>query len=417
MSDWGVRWWVLVLAVAAFGCPRETARTTAAPAARVQRDPWTLWASGETRLRGANLYQRRVYPELDHDALGPGPIGPPYERADLVALRELGANWVMVSCPGPFAERAPFAVDHPIVAALDALLARVREAGLHAVLAFRTGPGRSEFSFFASSAGTWFDASYVDESLWTDRAAQDAWVEMTRWASRRWGARLVAIEPLVEPNANARVARARAPEAFAAAHGGSLADWNQLAPRLVAAVRAADPHLPVIVSPMGHGSPEWLEGLRPIDAPRVIYAVHDYAPWHYTHQAEDAPIAYPDEVDVDGDGRPDLFTPEWVRARVAGVVAWRDRHAPGAPLAVTEFGVRRWAPDAAAFLADQIAAFESAGMSHALWMWHPDGSALSRQDAFDILRSGDPRDHEDLPTSALLATIRHAWSRNRDRSR
>jgi len=41
-------------------------------------DKWALW-TGPTQLRGANIYQRRVYPELDGpDFYGPGPVGPPY---------------------------------------------------------------------------------------------------------------------------------------------------------------------------------------------------------------------------------------------------------------------------------------------------------------------------------------------------
>ena len=41
-------------------------------------DEWALW-TGTTQLRGANVFQRRVYPDLDGpDFFGPGPVGPPY---------------------------------------------------------------------------------------------------------------------------------------------------------------------------------------------------------------------------------------------------------------------------------------------------------------------------------------------------
>ena len=40
-------------------------------------DKWALWTNG-TQLRGANIYQRRVYPELDGpEFMGSGPVGPP----------------------------------------------------------------------------------------------------------------------------------------------------------------------------------------------------------------------------------------------------------------------------------------------------------------------------------------------------
>ena len=45
-------------------------------------DKWALWADGP-HLRGANIYQRRVYLELDGpEFMGPGPVGPPYIQED-----------------------------------------------------------------------------------------------------------------------------------------------------------------------------------------------------------------------------------------------------------------------------------------------------------------------------------------------
>jgi hypothetical protein len=55
--------------------PSSLAGTEAA-----QTDKWALWVGG-TQLRGANIYQHRVYPELDGpDFLGPGPGGQKHER-------------------------------------------------------------------------------------------------------------------------------------------------------------------------------------------------------------------------------------------------------------------------------------------------------------------------------------------------
>jgi len=49
-------------------------------------DKWSLW-TGETQLRGANIYQRRVYPELDGPSfLGSAALGPLYTQKDSVGL-------------------------------------------------------------------------------------------------------------------------------------------------------------------------------------------------------------------------------------------------------------------------------------------------------------------------------------------
>ena len=55
-------------------------------------------------------------------------------------------------------------------------LAMIEEAGMFAVISARTGPGRSDFTFYWDGAGDWFDESYLNDSVWQDQAAQAAWV-------------------------------------------------------------------------------------------------------------------------------------------------------------------------------------------------------------------------------------------------
>jgi hypothetical protein len=148
-------------------------------------DKWSLWSAGTTKLRGANIYQRRVYPEIDGTQfLGPGPFGPPYTQADFDRLAALGANYVNISHPGLYTETpAPtYELDPAAVANLDGLLDKIRAAGMYAVISFRTGPGRSEFTFFASAVGTFFDASYLNDTVWAPTAggaaARAAWAAM-----------------------------------------------------------------------------------------------------------------------------------------------------------------------------------------------------------------------------------------------
>ena len=173
-------------------------------AAIVGVDKWTLW-TGDTHLRGANVYQRRVYPELDGaDFMGPGPVGPPFVQQDFDNLATQGANYVNLSHPGLFTETAPFTLDMAIQNNLDDLLAKAAQADLFAVISFRTGPGRSEFTFFWDEVGDWFGPDYLNDSLWQDQAAQDAWVEMWRYTAQRYRNNpiVAGYDLMVEPNSN-----------------------------------------------------------------------------------------------------------------------------------------------------------------------------------------------------------------------
>jgi len=89
---------------------------------------WVLWTSG-TQLRGANIYQRRVYPELDgSEFLGSGSLGPPYTQEDLDRLAAWGANYVNISHPGLFTEEPPYVLDPDVQVNLDRLLRMVAHA-------------------------------------------------------------------------------------------------------------------------------------------------------------------------------------------------------------------------------------------------------------------------------------------------
>jgi len=386
------------------------------PPPRRARDPWSLWTHG-TQLRGANIYQRRVYQELDHGWMGPGPVGPVYSEQDIRELARLGANYVHVSHPGLFREKPPYDVDPAVVRNLDRLLDLIAREHMFAVIAFRTGPGRSEFTFLYDSAGTWFGASYLDDHVWDGPAPQRAWAKMWRYAAARYRGHpaVVGYELMVEPNAQKVRARARTAADFYPRYAGTSWDWNVLARGLTDAVRSVDPDMPILVSPMGYGSIDWLEHLVPTGDRRTVYAVHNYGPFAYTHQSPEDRLLYPDEIDLDGDGRLDSFDKTWLDARLAKVADFQAQH-PG-PAAITEFGLRRWAPGGADYIDDQMELFERHGFNHALWLWHASGRIVTESEEFNFLHSPTATQPGAVTYSDLIDSIVRHWQRNTVRPR
>ena len=120
---------------------------------------WDLWSSGETLLRGANIWQALVIPDLDGPTFkGSGYIGPPFTQEDFDNLAALGANYVTISGPGLYTEEPPFVVDTQAVENLDNLLEMISNGDMFATISFRTGPGRSECSFWCDED----DPDYTD---------------------------------------------------------------------------------------------------------------------------------------------------------------------------------------------------------------------------------------------------------------
>jgi hypothetical protein len=95
--------------------PDQTIQSTASPHPKLNPPPtldkWDLWTNG-TQLRGANIWQRIVIPELDGpEFLGSEYIGPPYSQEDFNRLAALGANYVNISGPGLYTEEPPYQLD------------------------------------------------------------------------------------------------------------------------------------------------------------------------------------------------------------------------------------------------------------------------------------------------------------------
>jgi hypothetical protein len=385
-------------------------------------DKWTLW-TGSTRLRGANIYQRRVYPELDGpEFMGPGPVGPPYTQQDFDWLASMGANYVNISHPGLFTETPPFVLDQDIQSNLDSLLSMVAGADMFAVISFRTGPGRSEFTFFWGEVGDWFDESYLNDSMWQDQAAQDAWAAMWGYTAERYRDHPVVAgyDLMVEPNSNEVGSHPLDdpldiwdPEEFYAQYGGTLYDWNQLYPRISAAIRTVDADTPILIGGMGYSAVEWLPYVAPTGDPRTVYVAHQYAPHLYTHQWWDSQqCTYPGYCDLDWDGDyDDWLDRAWLEDLLATVDDFAATH--GVPVAVNEFGVIRWVPGAAEFMDDEMNLFEARGINHALWVWDPAWEPWDEVvDAFNFRHGPDPQNHQDVESSDLIDVILDYWGRN-----
>jgi len=377
-------------------------------------DKWDLWING-TQLRGANIWQRIVIPELDgQEFLGSEYIGPPYSQEDFNRLAALGANYVNISGPGLYTEEPPYQLDLRVQEHLDQLLEMIQKADMFAVITFRTGPGRSDFTFYRDGAGDWFDPDLLREWVWEDQEAQDAWVNMWQYTAARYRDHpiIVGYDLMCEPNA-AGIREIWEPEEFYMDYEGATLDWNQLHPRIRQAIREVDSETPILVGGMGWSSIRWLPYLEPTDDPRTVYIAHQYEPQEgYTHQEKPYPKhSYPDEFDLDWDGIPDSFNQEWLDSYFLTIDVFQERW--GVPVAVNEYGIVRWVPGGAAFLDDQLALFEARGLNHAIWMWDPAWEPWTEEVNSMNFRFGpDPQNQIDQVPNPLLEILQKYWDRN-----
>ncbi len=375
-------------------------------------DKFSLWTSG-TQLRGANIYQRRVYPELDGvEFIGSGAVGPPYIQADFDALADAGANYVNISAPGLFTIKPPYILDEAVQENLDTLLEMAKKADLFVVISARTGPGRSEFSILRDGVGEWFDEQYLVESIWEDEAAQEAWAEMWRHTAERYRDNPVVVgyDLMVEPNAN-EIVEIWEPDIFYERYGGTSYDWNFWFPTIVGTIRTVDRKTPILVGGMGYSSLGWLPSTRIVDDERMVYTFHQYEPFVYTHQDQGEVVnSYPGYFDANWDYEPEEVNREWLDDYFSIMDDFSAEY--GMPIAANECGVIRWESGAANFMRDQLGLFEQRGINYALWMWYPAWEPLAEGDHDFNFRLGKKPDNRQDTQNNLLDIYEEFWGRN-----
>jgi hypothetical protein len=269
-------------------------------------------------------------------------------------LRELGARVVNIQFQYAWSIFPPYEPAEDQYALVTGALDNAEAAGLYVILGIRNGPGRNALMDSV-------DEGDVVTALYTDLVARQAYIDMTKDVVGRFKHReeIIAWEPLVEPAPDYYLFNR---EASPYPKGSSL--WSQVAAELIQAVRSEDEDRPILVSPVNWGGIEGFRGLTPFPDDNIIYSLHTYDPWEYTHQFQpQGPYtAYPGRYEgqyVDGG-----VLDSWL----APVEEFQRMHR--VPIIVGEFGGIRWLPGMQRYIGDQIANFEKRGWSWMLYAWY-----------------------------------------------
>jgi hypothetical protein len=120
---------------------------------------------------------------------------------------------------------------------------------------------------------------------------------------------------------------------------------------------------------------------------------------------------YPSEMDLDWDDEPEDFDRAWLEDLFGTVEEYQAEH--DVPVVVNEFGVVRYQPGAAEYLADELELFEERGWSWAYWVWAGGWEPVSKIDHMDLMKGPDPENHEPLPDNELMLVVREHWAEER----
>ena len=320
-------------------------------------DAFALWQQGA--LRGANVMREQCTVE------------------DLRVLRSWGANLAEIPVSNIYAPSAPYDFKPDNLAALDAAVKAAEQTGLYVALTCREGPGRPDFE--------------RSHEIWRDAAAQEAYARMWGAVASHYRGRacMVGYDLMCEPHPDEEVNQ-------------PLGDWNALARKITAAIRAADEHTPILVNSTGWAYPQTFKVLRPTGDARTVYTVHFYDPHYYTHQKPADKVSYPGFRLPGHEG--EAWDKAAVEARLGPVRAFQQTHQ--APIFVGEFGCARYAPGVEEWLRDQMDFYEQNHWSWAYW-------AFREWDVMNLERTADPSDKVNHPATPLLRLFRTYFAKDK----
>jgi hypothetical protein len=151
-------------------------------------------------------------------------------------------------------------------------------------------------------------------------------------------------------------------------------NWPEWAQKLVDAVRAVSA-VPIVVQVGPGGYCGGFATFQKLKGDNLVYSLHSYQPLAYTHQGvlqlRGTDLAHPyDQVGKKwpgefGDGKAGLWDKARLRESFAPVIRFAQENK--VRIYVGEFGVARWAPNADAYLRDNIELFEEQGWD---WTYH-----------------------------------------------
>ena len=153
--------------------------------------------------------------------------------------------------------------------------------------------------------------------------------------------------------------------------------WPEVARRAAEAVRAEDPFATIVIEPNLWGGPAAFADLEPLPLDNVVYEVHFYKPFEFTHQRVLGTRQWTEPWPNHGKGWDRAF----LEKELKPVRDFQLRH--GARIYVGEFSAVCWAPGAENWLRDCIGIFREYGWG---WTYH----AFREWPGWSVEHDGEP---------------------------
>jgi hypothetical protein len=214
----------------------------------------------------------------------------PKTLQDFKDFKNYGGNLFQIGTRGFNAEDPPYQTIPENIAGTDLLVNYCRQAGVHYVIAVRSGPGAYD-TYLESSGQTgesriWNTGNTAEQSLYSDMLALIA----DRY---RGDSLFVGLNLVVEPRPKVKLIPANTSELYKYfLETVYNIHMDNVYANFVEKVREKDTALPIIIENFAYSTPELFPSYV-INDPYIIYSAHNYMPKEYTNDTIPGSLVYP----------------------------------------------------------------------------------------------------------------------------
>lgn len=289
----------------------------------------------------------------------------PNTQQDFIDFKNYGGNFFSINIDGFMAEDSPWDTVQSNIDGTDQLVNYCRQAGLHYILAVRSGPGA--YDTFDESQGwtpesrIWFTGSTIERQKYAD---------MLKMIVQRYNSDslFVGITLVVEPRPKVR---------FIPANTSSLyklfletvynIHMDDVYSFLVGEIRKVDEEIPIVLESFAYSTPELFPPYE-IDDPYVIYSFHDYQPVEYTKPEIPFSVTYPGVYWNITKLSQVLYDSTFIAETIFGKVR-EFQETNGRPVLLGEMGMYQPQNGGPDYIKDVIGTSKDLGWHFALWDW------------------------------------------------
>jgi hypothetical protein len=295
---------------------------------------------------------------------------------DINDLKKTRANLVKINIYGGTINfRPPYKPIQENIDALDNMIKFCRKINIYYIIDVRAGPGRKDVA-----------EDNIDK-IWTDKKAQQKYAEMLKGYVKKYGkdSLFIGLNLMVEPNPLWREInnnKISTPNELKDELKKKKIDIHGMFKYFIKEVRTVNKYLPLIIQNINYSNPEWWDLMKKQDDPFIIYDVHSYVPYEYSHANRKNSKKYHDLYWCTTLEKDALFNKKLLKNVILSkVIKFQKKYK--VPILLGEFGLQYQQKNGVEYLSDYVDIAKSQGWHFCLWNYRSDNPDNKKKIIFD----------------------------------